>query len=145
MRRRADADEVVPGLWVGGVPDRAAVRRLLRSGIDGVVDVRAEADPEAHPWPAGVEVRHVPLVDHGTPTVAALRAAAQAVVDLVRDGRKVLVHCHAGQQRAPTVATAALVLMGWTLGDAYAAVSRARPQALPTDGQLIALRGLAQG
>ena len=144
MRRRADADQVVPGLWVGGAPDHAAARQLARRGIDAVVDLRAEAGEEESPWPAGTALRRVALIDHGAPTVAELRDAAQAVVELMREGRQVLVHCHAGQQRAPAVATAALMLTGWTLPDAYAAVSRARPQSLPTDGQLDALRNLAR-
>ena len=143
FRPRADADEIVPGLWVGSAPSPAHVAALVGAGIDAVVDLRAEDDSVRRKWPDHVDVRVVPLRDHGTPSVDELRAAATTVSDLMGDGRTVLVHCHAGVERAPTVACAALVLQGWTLEDAYRRVTACRPASAPTDGQLATLRSLA--
>jgi rhodanese-related sulfurtransferase len=142
LRRRPDAVQVIPGLWVGSVPDRHQAERLVAGGIDCVVDLRSEA-PSERCWPDATLQRQVPLVDHGAPAPDELREAAQAVVDLMRQGREVLVHCRAGIERAPTVACAALVLMGWPLQDAHRRVIEARPDAAPTPGQLAALRELA--
>ena len=41
------------------------------------------------------------------------------------------------------VVCAALMMMGWSLSDAYQRVLEALPEAAPTDGQLATLRALA--
>ena len=82
-------------------------------------------------------------MDHGTPTIEALQGAATTVSDLVKQGHEVLVHCQAGVERAPTVVCAALVMMGWSLTEAYQRVLEVRPEAAPTDGQLAVLRALS--
>jgi threonine dehydrogenase-like Zn-dependent dehydrogenase len=82
-------------------------------------------------------------VDHGTPSADELRDAAATVSSLVRQGHEVLVHCHAGIERTPMVVCAALVILGWSLTDAYQRVLEVRPEAAPTDGQLAALRALS--
>lgn len=143
FRQRADADEILPGLWVGSAPSSAQIAALVSAGLDAVVDLRAEADSVRREWPDYVDVRVIPLRDHGTPSLDELRAAANTVSDLMGDGRTVLVHCHAGVERAPTVACAALVLHGWTLEDAYRRVTEFRSVAAPTDGQLARLQALA--
>lgn len=142
FRQRADADEVVPGLWVGSAPSSVQVAALVSAGLDAVVDLRAEGDSVRRAWPDYVAVRVVPLHDHGTPSRDELRAAATIVSDLMGEGRTVLVHCHAGVERAPTVACAALVLQGWSLQDAYQRVTNRRPAAAPTDGQVASLHSL---
>jgi protein-tyrosine phosphatase len=142
FRQRADADEIVPGLWVGSAPSSVQVAALVSASIDAVVDLRAEDDAVRRAWPALVVVRVAPLIDHGRPSLDELRAAATAVTQLMGDGRTVLVHCHAGVERAPTVACAALVLQGWSLEDAYRRVTERRAAAAPTDGQLTTLRSL---
>ncbi|MBV8529065.1 MAG: dual specificity protein phosphatase family protein [Candidatus Dormibacteraeota bacterium] len=143
FRQRADADEIVPGLWVGSAPSSVQVAALVSAGIDAVVDLRAEDDAVRRTWPRHVAVYLEPLRDHGTPSIAELRRAAVALSDLTGSGRTVLVHCHAGVERAPTVACAALVLQGWSLEDAYRRVTEVRPVAAPTDGQLASVRALA--
>jgi rhodanese-related sulfurtransferase len=139
--RRADADRVIPALWVGAEPSNADARRLERLGITAVVDLRAEPGRRAA-WSPGVTVVRVALVDHGTPTIEQLSSAAEQTSRLLRDGQEVLVHCRAGMERSPTVACAVLMLQGWTLRDAYHRVTEARAGAVPTEGQLGALRDL---
>ena len=116
--------------------------RLRRDGIDCVVDLREEG-ANVGEWPPQILISHIPLEDHGTPTLEALQAAAATVSDLVKQGHEVLIHCHAGIERTPMVVCAALVTMGWTLTEAYQRVVEVRPEAAPTDGQLAVLRTLA--
>lgn len=142
FRRSVDAVEIVPGLWLGSAPSARQARDLHERGIEAVVDLRAERDGDAVVWPPEVEVRVAQLRDHGTPYARQLEGAAAVVADLMAQGRTVLVHCHAGIERAPTVACAALLLQGWTLDAAYQRVITSRPRALPTEGQLAALREL---
>ena len=67
-----------------------------------------------------------------------------SVPNLDRCGESyVLVHCHAGVERTPMVVCAALLVMGWTLTDAYQRVVEVRPESAPTDGQLATLRAFA--
>jgi protein-tyrosine phosphatase len=116
--------------------------RLSREGIDRVVDLREQGTDVGH-WPPEVVITHLPLQDHGTPTLDELRDAAAMVSSLVKQGHEVLVHCQAGIERTPMVVCAALLLMGWSLPDAYQRVLEVRPEAAPTDGQLAVLRAFA--
>ncbi len=127
---------------MGSAPGASQAARLARDGIDSVVDLREEGADVVH-WPPQVLVSHFPLVDHGTPPLDQLRDLAAAVSGYVSQGREVLVHCHAGVERTPTVVCAALVTMGWSLPDAYQRVLEVRPESAPTDGQLATLRALA--
>jgi protein-tyrosine phosphatase len=144
FRRRPDAVRVIPGLWMGSAASIRQGARLARDGIDCVVDLREEG-ANVLKWPPQILISHIPLVDHGTPTIDALRGAAAMVSDLVKQGHEVLVHCHAGVERTPTVVCAALVVMGWSLTEAYQRVLEVRPDAAPTDGQLEVLRRFAAG
>jgi len=140
---RPDAAEVVPGLWVGSAPSRGQVRRLIASGITSVVDLRSEGDPGGSWWAETIVYARFPLRDHAAPSSDELEEAGRMVADLMRQGDTVLVHCHAGLERSPTVACAALVLLGWPLRDAYRRVTASRTSAAPTEGQLAVLQGLA--
>jgi protein-tyrosine phosphatase len=142
FRRRPDAVRVTPGLSMGTAASVRSGKRLARDGVDCVVDLR-EKMPDVGQWPPQVLVRHIPLEDHGTPSVDALRDAAVTVSSLVKEGHDVLVHCQAGVERTPMVVVAALLMMGWSLTDAYRRVVEVRPEAAPTDGQLATLRTLA--
>jgi histidinol-phosphate aminotransferase len=142
LRRRPDAVRVIPGLWMGSAPDKRQAASLARHGIDSVVDLREEGTNVGH-WPPQVVIRHLALVDHGTPTLERLREVAATVAGLVEQGHEVLVHCQAGVERTPMVTCAALLVMGWSLPDAYQRVLEVRSDSAPTDGQLATLRALA--
>ncbi len=143
-RPRAEAVRVVPGLWIGGAPDHRQARLLVGEGIEAVVDLRGEASETNNVWPPTVEVVRLALQDHGSPTAEELQQAAETASQLMRRGLEVFVHCQAGLERSPTVACATLLLQGWPLTEAYRRVTATRPGARPTDGQLLALRQLAE-
>jgi len=140
---KPDAAEVVAGLWVGSAPSRSQVRRLIAGGITTVVDLRGDDEGGGSLWPETIVYACVPLRDHAAPSLEELEQAGELVADLMRQGDTVLVHCHAGLERSPTVACAALMLLGWSLRDAYRRVTASRTDAAPTEGQLAALRALA--
>ncbi len=61
-----------------------------------------------------------------------LREEAEWVIERLREGRSVLVHCYAGVNRSSTVACAALILLeGLTAEQALARVRESRPGAQP--------------
>ena len=143
FRARPDAVELLPGLWLGSRPSPRQARELARLGITHVVDLRAEADADDGRWGEGVVVVRRGLVDHADPAADALDAAVTVVRRAVDAGETVYVHCHAGIERGPTVAVAALVVSGWPLSEAYRLVREKRPVAAPTAGQMAALMALA--
>lgn len=59
----------------------------------------------------------------------ALLDAADAVRGLRAEGKRVLLHCVAAQQRTPSVAVTYSVLLGHDLEEARSAVRRALPSA----------------
>jgi protein-tyrosine phosphatase len=106
-RRRAPADEVVPGILLGRLPGR---RELQRLGVAAVVDLCAEL-PCATP---GVPHAVVPLLDLITPVCAELERAVDAI-DEKRAAGTLLVCCALGFARS------AVVLAAWLLRHGLAA------------------------
>jgi protein-tyrosine phosphatase len=137
--RPVDASEVMPGLLVGGAPAASQCAELCQRGVTVVVDLRAEVANEGH-WPSNVVVRRMPVVDHKAPDGDALRELARWVVESLRGGEVILIHCHAGMGRAATTAIAVLMELGYSLPDAYNTLRQARPIIAPTDVQLALLR-----
>ena len=93
--------EVLPGLWWSGLPDDWAV---LRDEVDAVIDL---ADPG--PGPSAEDLGDItyvkaPLEDGETlPEQVLLDHLVGLVVDLVRQDRRVLVHCTFGKNRSGLV------------------------------------------
>ena len=93
--------EVLPGLWWSGLPDDW---QALRDQVDAVIDL---ADPGPGPSAEDLgEITYVkaPLEDGETlPEPVLLDHLVGLVVDLVRQGRRVLVHCTFGKNRSGLV------------------------------------------
>ena len=109
-----------------------------------MVDLRAEAGDDERRWGDGVVVIGVAMVDHAAPRPEALEAAALEACRAMRAGETVYIHCHAGIERGPTVAIAALVASGWPLADAYRLVREKRPRVAPTAKQMAVLTEFAK-
>ena len=138
-----DAAEVIPGLLVGSAPSARVARRLAKDGVTQVVDLRI--DRPIADWPDGIAVSHHPLVEFQAPEVAALDEISSRVADLVTSGHTVYLHCREGIQRAPMVACAALMQMGWPLADAHRQVTARRTAADLSEEQFGVLKALAAG
>ena len=93
--------EVLPGLWWSGLPDDW---EALRDQVDAVIDL---ADPG--PGPSAEDLGVItyvkaPLEDGETlPEPVLLDHLVGLVVDLAREGRRVLVHCTFGKNRSGLV------------------------------------------
>jgi rhodanese-related sulfurtransferase len=136
-----DAVEVIPGLRMGAAPSRRAARRLARAGVTHAIDLRSREHGAAVTiWPEDVFTHSYPLDEYEAADVADLRQVSSDVASLIAQGEVVYVHCRAGVQRAPTVACAVLMQMGWSLADAYRVVSSRRAVAAMSEAQLAVLR-----
>ena len=95
--------EVLPGLWQSGLPDDWA---SVREQVDVVIDV---ADPGPGPSSDdldGLTYVKAPLVDgEALPDPLVLGHLTDLAADLVRDGRRVLVHCTFGKNRSGLLMT----------------------------------------
>ncbi|MBN2503553.1 MAG: dual specificity protein phosphatase family protein [Anaerolineales bacterium] len=78
-------------------------------------------------------------------TVEDIRAEAEWVVERLRAGQRVLVHCSAGMNRSVTIGCAALMMLeGLSAEDALARIHQNRPWARPDSHHWLALRWLAE-
>jgi protein-tyrosine phosphatase len=136
-----DAVEIIPGLHMGAAPSRRVARLMTRGGVSCAVDLRVDR-AEGSPWPEAVRTFSYPLAEYGAPPVETLYAISKHVSALIQGGEIVYVHCRAGVQRAPMVACAVLMQMGWPLADSYRLVAARRLVAALTEGQLDTLKSL---
>ncbi len=105
------SDEPTGFLWIekdrvaaSGYPaSRRQVEWLARQGIDAVLTLTERPLPSE--WTDGLHlvVEHVPMADHEPPKVESLERAVTFVQTEAKSGKKVLVHCLAGQGRTMCV------------------------------------------
>ncbi len=124
--------EVLPGLWWSGLPDDW---EALRGRVDAVLDL---SDPGPGPSSDDLgELTYVkaPLEDGETlPEPVLLDHLTGLVVDLVRQGRRVLVHCTFGKNRSGLVmALVVREVLGCDGPTALERVRAVRPRAVNND------------
>lgn len=106
--------EIIENLFVGGLAD-------ARAGFDGlIICVLAE-----RPADELANVIWMPFLAEGA---GSLDKTAEAIDNALADGRRVLVHCGAGSERAPlTVAWFLHRRRAQSLDEAYDLLKRKRP------------------
>ena len=119
---RSVLSEIADGLWVTGEPltgNDAPLAEWERHGAATVLDVTDHGAPLVRP--SSVRRMWVPTPDDASPREASWMAAVLAV-----EG-PVVVHCHMGVARAPSVAFGLLLRRGLSARDALELVMRQRP------------------
>lgn len=139
--RGSDATHVIPGLLMGAEPSRRGARALARAGVTHAVDLRSQGEVVTV-WPDEVSTHRYPLREYEAPGVDQLHEIGSNVARLIQQGEVVYVHCRAGIQRAPLVACASLMRMGWSLPDAFRMVGSQRAVTAMSEDQLTVLRKL---
>lgn len=134
----ANASRLTDRLLVGGDLDlldvgkaRRQLAELLDAGITHVVDCRIEWS-DAEVWEqVGVHYVHAPIDDVGqrVPPEWFEERVSQVLAFLEEPDPLVLVHCHMGVNRGPSLAFAVLLALGWTPVEALAHLQGARPVA----------------
>ncbi|HDS45217.1 MAG TPA: protein tyrosine phosphatase [Methanomicrobia archaeon] len=92
----------------------------------------------------GVKVKHLPIPDFGTPSLAELRELADWITTETVNGSAVLVHCYAGIGRSGMVAAAYLVAKGCAVNAAIEHVKGRVHYALEHPEQVELVRQLAR-
>ena len=117
---------ITPEIYVGPQYRRAGKRKLLRTGINGIVNMRIEFDDAAR----GLALEHychLPTVDDHAPTLDDLHQGVAFIHKVTAGGGKVYIHCGGGIGRAPTMAAAYFISQGLRLDEAIGLIRKSRP------------------
>jgi ADP-ribosyl-[dinitrogen reductase] hydrolase len=140
-KKQADA---MTGAWNRDLgPDLDAIRTWGAATVITLIEPHEFRELEvvelgAEVRARGMEWLHFPIRDFSTPDERFEAGWAEHRVSLVnelRSGSRLLVHCKGGLGRAGTVAAVMLIELGMTLSDAIRMVREARKGAIETPGQ----------
>jgi hypothetical protein len=133
-----DYDHITDGIYAG-TNQCCAVglsEVLKKEGI--TADISLEDVRLDHPF--GVDAYlWLPTHDHTPPSPDQLHIGVQTLDELVRQKRKVYVHCKNGHGRASTLLAAYLIAKGKNLGEAIDVIKKGRPSIHLQDSQKEAL------
>jgi atypical dual specificity phosphatase len=88
---------------------RRQLEWVSRQGVNTVLTLTEDSLPDGVTRGLALSFKHIPMKDHEPPNIEDLEKAAAFVLTEVRQGRKVLVHCLAGQGRTMCVVAAYLI------------------------------------
>jgi atypical dual specificity phosphatase len=116
-------------IYIGGIAE-ASNEHFIKGNEIGAVLALCEDLPDSH---KGVALVHVPFADTQFATDAEIARAVRALHNMhAKSESRILVHCHAGISRSPTVVAIFLALKnGWSFKRALEYVERGRPVAWP--------------
>ncbi len=124
----------------GGALLATEMAALRDDGVDVLISLlgqseQEDSDLEAEPSLAqavGMEFRSLPIYDFATPPLDTGTAAFIAtIVDDLKAGRSVAIHCWMGIGRSSTIAAAVLGVLGMEPDEAFGLISDARGQPVP--------------
>ena len=151
ISRLSDADasefrrmqEVVPGLWIGGLMAAQSFRSLAQHNVTFVVDATGR---RSFSWDLG-NARQTLVVDVEDEDHVDLLAHFHRTSDFIRDalgalgGGNVLVHCMAGRSRSASIVAAYLMReRGMSAEGALSLIRKARKWIDPNSGFRVQLR-----
>lgn len=123
-------NRIESGLYLGDIRDAGDHAAFEEHGVAAVLNV-AQGHPD-EPYPEGVAVHHVPLVDGPTNVYEDFERAADTLGELLATDQVVFVHCAAGVSRSVAVTTAALAVRdGAAVAETLDHVSERRSVANP--------------
>ncbi len=137
--RPKELDWITPSLAIGS--DVRDIGYLKAHNINAVVGLQAEHnDDEKKLKDLGLNYLYIPIKDGHPPEQAQIRKMVDWVNGQVAGGHRIYMHCAAGVGRAPTMAMAYLVSIGFTSEEAYTQIKRKHRDTDPSPKQLAAVR-----
>ncbi len=126
-----DKSQITDSLYVGRTPRKGDYQALHDLGITLLVNMRAE-------WPSPLVARQKLIQDVWVPSLdlpigfvsqKRLLATAQLAKKVIDAGGKVYVFCHKGRHRSVAMASAILMLQGYSLDEVHSLFAMQRPVA----------------
>ena len=126
------ANEPTGFVWVekdrlagSGYPaSRGQLEWLIGHGVNSILTLTMDPLPKELVEGLPVEVGHIPLEDHLAPGAESLEEGASFIIERLKAGKKVLVHCLAGEGRTGCVLAAYLILTRKISGDEAISILR---------------------
>jgi protein-tyrosine phosphatase len=84
----------------------------------------------------GIELVHSPIGDYSVPSKEQAEELSRMILEDVRSGKDILIHCMGGLGRSGTISACVLVRHGMSAEGAVGLVRRVRPGTLETDQQV---------
>ena len=134
VRGEFDADEVVPGIWLGSSFAAMNVAALEHRGITAVVSV---VDKDYHAFSSetssGIQSMRIDASDDGLFDISPhFEQGINFIAQHAGEGNGVLIHCRRGASRSATLLMAFLMnRYSMTVDDALATLRKARPRVNP--------------
>lgn len=117
------------------------VKVLLDLGIKADIDLEEERQEQT----PGVDTYlWLPVKDHFPPTQEQLDTGIATIDSLVKNQKKVYIHCRNGHGRSPTLVAAYLIAQGMEVQDVIATIKSKRGEIHIRDSQLEALQKFRQ-
>ena len=132
-----DMSWVTPDLAIGACFPEEEVESLAREHhIRAVVDLRAEnCDSELELDQYGIELLHLPTLDHAAVAPEMLRAGVKFALRHLDAGERVLLHCQHGIGRSGLLGLCVLVERGFSPLAALELAKTNRPKLSPSPAQ----------
>ena len=112
-------------------------QELLDKGI--TADISLEKENLDKPW--GVDYfLWLPTADHTAPSNDQLKVGIDVIKRLVKENKKVFVHCQNGHGRGPTLVIAYFISEGMSFEEAETFVKKSRPEVHLETEQISALK-----
>lgn len=117
------------------------IKVLIDLGIKADIDLEEERQEETpgidtHLW--------LPVKDHNTPTQEQLDTGIAVIDSLVKNNKKVYIHCKNGHGRAPTLLAAYFISQGMEVDEAINKIRLKRPEIHIREIQMEALNKFRQ-
>lgn len=118
-------DEPTGFVWVeprklaaSGYPaSRSQVEWLVKNGIKAILTLTEQPLPDDYVEGFDLTTGHVPMRDHGPPSVVSMQKGVDFIEAQLKEGKPVVVHCLAGEGRTGCVLSAYLIASERMSGD----------------------------
>lgn len=128
-----DISQITDHLFIGRQPSPADYDRLRELGIRLIINMRFTRPPRPDPHPQPIATLWLRSID--SPlfpiSIRKLIQGAQAALETIQAGGKVLAHCAYGRHRGPAMGACILIAQGYDPRQALQLIIERRPIADP--------------
>lgn len=130
---RHDIFQINSWIYQGGYPNEAAEEELLRLGVTAVINVSGSADNSV----TNIPCYSYPFPDLQPIPVSLVKELITQIAELGKQGKKIFIHCSAGQNRSPTVLWLFYLACGISKQDAKKMISNNTLDSVPGHPDLV--------